>query len=137
MSLALGVDLVSVPRIQRALARFPERFLSRHFTQGERADCAGDPRRLAARWAAKEAASKALGTGIGPIGWHELEVRCDEAGAPALRLHGAAAARAEALGIEIWSVSLTHTDEHAAAVVAGIGAGVRAGDRAGSGHARH
>ena len=121
MNLALGVDLVSVARIERSLARFPERFLSRHFTAGEQADCGGEPRRLAARWAAKEAASKALGTGIGPIGWHELEIRCDDEGAPTIRLRGAAAARAEALGLRTWSVSLTHTDEHAAAVVAAIG----------------
>ena len=121
MNLVVGVDLVEVRRINVALERHPERFLSRHFTVDECQECGRDPRRLAARWAAKEAAAKALGTGIGPIGWHELEIRCDSLGAPGLLVYGAAAEHAALKGISNWSVSLSHTEEHAVAVVAGIG----------------
>jgi holo-[acyl-carrier protein] synthase len=119
VAIALGVDLIEVERVAQAHARHPRRFLSRHFTVAEQAECAGNVTRLAARWAAKEAAAKALGTGIGLIGWHEVEINCGENGAPRLSLHGAAASRAQSLGIEAWSVSLSHTAGHAVAVVAG------------------
>jgi holo-[acyl-carrier protein] synthase len=118
---AVGVDLVDVARIQAVAGRHPDRFLTRHFTERERRECAGLPARLAARWAAKEAAAKALGTGIGPIGWHEVEIVCADRGAPRLELHGAALERARLLGLAAWSVSLTHTDGLAMAVVAATG----------------
>jgi holo-[acyl-carrier protein] synthase len=117
--LAVGIDLVDVRRIREVLARHPERFQSRHFTPAECAQCRAEPQRLATRWAAKEAAAKALGTGIGAVGWQEIEVLCDARGEPALRLHGEAAQRAALLGIGQWKVSLTHTNEQAAAVVVG------------------
>ena len=120
--LALGVDLVEVARIGRALRRHPVRFLTRHFTAVEREQCGADPARLAARWATKEAAAKALGTGIGAVRWTDLEVVCDDRGAPRLRLYGGARAAAEAMRLEVWSVSLTHTADHALAVVAGLAA---------------
>ncbi len=107
--------------MEAAHRRHPERFLTRHFTAAERSECGGSGARLAARWAAKEAAAKALGTGIGPIGWHELEICCSENGAPTLRLYGAAADRARVLGLTAWSVSLSHTAQHAVAVVAATG----------------
>jgi holo-[acyl-carrier protein] synthase len=121
MELAIGVDLIEVRRVASVLERHPRRFCERHFTLSEQAECGADPMRLAARWAAKEAVAKALGTGIGPIGWHEIEIACDAAGAPRLRLTGAAAATAESLGLSVWSVSLSHTAEHAVAVAAGLG----------------
>ncbi len=121
MNVVVGVDLVEVRRIVAALDRHPERFLTRHFTPGERDECEGDPRRLAGRWAAKEAAAKALGTGIGPIGWHDIEIRCDAIGAPRLHVRGLAAEHALRAGIAAWSISLSHTDDHAIAVVAGVG----------------
>jgi len=120
--LALGVDLVEVARIGNALRRHPVRFLTRHFTAVEREQCGADPARLAARWAAKEAAAKALGTGIGAVRWTDLEVVCDPRGTPRLRLHGHAGAKAEALRLAAWSVSLTHTAGHALAVVAALAA---------------
>lgn len=120
-SVTVGVDLIEVARVARILARHPERFLTRHFTVAERVECGRDPKRLAARWAAKEAAAKALGTGIGPVGWHEIEVLCAPDGRPELRLYAAALARAQALGLARWSVSLSHTREHAVAVVAAVG----------------
>jgi holo-[acyl-carrier protein] synthase len=122
-TVAVGVDLVETARVARLLAHHPERFPRRHFTPAERAQCGRDAKRLAARWAAKEAASKALGTGIGLVGWHDIEVLCRPGGWPELHLHGAAQARAAALGWSRWSVSLSHTGDHAVAVVAAVGAG--------------
>jgi len=122
VNLAVGVDLVEVARVAAVLARHPERFLTRHFSAAERAECGRDARRLAARWAGKEAVAKALGTGIGPIGWHDIEIRCDAAGAPRLALAGRASAVAESAGLVAWSISLSHTGEHAVAVAAGLGA---------------
>lgn len=122
MNVAVGVDLIEVARIARVLQRHPERFLSRHFTPREQLECGRDPASLATRWAAKEAASKALGTGIGPVGWRDMEVVSASSGAPSLVLHGRAARRAEDLGLQTWSVSLTHTADHAVAVVAAVGA---------------
>jgi len=121
MRLAIGVDLVEVARVARAVEHHPERFLSRYFTPTERAQAGRDPARLAARWAAKEAAVKALGTGFGPVGWQDVELACDAAGAPQLGLRGAAAAVAARRGISVWSVSLSHTADFAVAVVAGCG----------------
>lgn len=121
MNLALGVDLVEVARIAAALEKHPQRFLTRHFTARETPQCRRDSRRLAARWAAKEAAVKALGTGIGPVGWHDVEVVIDADGVPELVLHGPARRKAELAGLTEWAVTLTHTDEHAVAVVAAVG----------------
>ncbi len=119
--LAVGIDLVEIERIAGVLARHPERFLSRHFTAAEQRQCAGDPSRLAACWAAKEATAKALGTGIGPVAWRDLEILAQPSGAPALRLHGSAARIARQLGLSNWSVSLSHERHHAAAVVVAVG----------------
>lgn len=115
--LRCGIDLIETVRIEEGIARFGERFLNRFFTPGERADCADQPHRLAARFAGKEAASKALGTGIGLVGWQDIEVRCDAVGRPTLFLHGAAATEAARLGLTEWDVSLTHTAHYASAVV--------------------
>ncbi len=78
--LRIGVDMIEVERVQRALARHGERFYARFFTARERQICAEQPQRLAARFAAKEAAAKALGTGIGEVRWVDLEIDCDERG---------------------------------------------------------
>ena len=122
MTVSCGVDLVEIARIATALSQHPQRFLTRHYTQREQEQCGSDPARLATRWAAKEAAVKALGTGIGPVGWHDVEIVCEPTGAPVLHLHGRARERAELLGLSAWSVSLSHTSEHAAAVVVATGA---------------
>jgi holo-[acyl-carrier protein] synthase len=125
-----GVDIIEVARLRRAVERWGERFLQRVFTPGELADCGmttGEPRfeSLAARWAAKEAAAKALGLGLrglasgdGPgIAWHELEVVRGPAGQPLLRLHGNAALSRGDVNL---SLSLSHTNEHAVASVIGF-----------------
>ena len=119
--LRVGIDLISINRIARARDRHGERFYARFFTPAERVICEGDSLRLAARIAAKEAAAKALGCGIGEVRWVDLEIIHDERRRPILRLHGQAAVLAEALGLTEWAVSLTHEDDRAAAVVVMMG----------------
>lgn len=121
MTLRVGVDMIEVARIERAASRHGERFYKRFFTPAERAYCGDHPRRLAARLAAKEAVGKALGTGIGDVRWVDLEVAHDERGRPQLVLHGEAIKLAEALGIKMWDISLSHAEDHAIAFVVGLG----------------
>ena len=118
--LAVGVDMVEIPRIARAIERWGERFLSRVYTPDEITRCRGRVPELAARFAAKEAISKALGVGIwwrGGIAWTEAEVRSNRLGKPEIRLYGRAAEYARQEGLDQWAISLSHTDEHAIAMV--------------------
>ena len=117
MALRSGVDLVEIARISRAVEQHGERFLHRIYTAAELADCSGRPTSLAARFAAKEAVSKALGTGIGAVAWTEIEVRRGESGEPLLALHGAAHDLAARLNLKEWSLSLSHTGPYAIAFV--------------------
>lgn len=116
-----GVDIVEVQRIARLLREHGDRFLNRCFTPAEQAHGRGTRRyaeHLAARFAAKEAALKALGTGLTcGISWKDIEVVSEPSGRPALRLSGAAAARAREIGAERWTISLSHTETHALASV--------------------
>lgn len=120
MKVSTGIDLVEVGRIQGAVERFGDRFLERVFTREELAEARQKTPSLAARFAAKEAVSKALGTGIGPVGWREIEILLGSQREPILHLHGAAARMALQRGITTWSVSLSHTKDYAAAVVVGL-----------------
>jgi holo-[acyl-carrier protein] synthase len=120
--LRCGIDLIEIGRLADGIERFGERFLNRFFTPGEREDCNDEPHRLAARFAAKEAVAKALGTGIGDVRWRDIEIRCGERGRPTLRLHGTAAKEAQALGLTEWDISLTHTGDQAGAVAVAMGA---------------
>jgi holo-[acyl-carrier protein] synthase len=117
--LGLGIDLVEVARIEQSIARHGERFLRRIFTAGEIAYCGTmkEPAPFyAARFAAKEAVSKALGTGIGAAcGWLEIEVRRKATGEPFIVLHGAASETAQRLGIGTVLLSLSHTGQSAIA----------------------
>jgi holo-[acyl-carrier protein] synthase len=114
-----GVDIVEIARIWAAIVRHQNRFLTRVFTQIEIAQCHERPESLAARFAAKEATAKALGTGIWRhnISWTDIEVVRADHGAPSLRLHHAAQQRAAILGWASWSVSLSHDRERAIAFV--------------------
>ena len=113
-----GVDVIECKRIADGIERLGDRFLQRFFTEGEREDCADKPYRLAARFAAKEAVGKALGTGIGDIRWVDIEVRVDdERRRPRLNLYGKAKSLAAKVGLDEWDVSLSHTDEIAIAIV--------------------
>jgi len=116
---ATGIDAVDVPRFAASLARQP-RMIERLFTESERAQAASNPVRLAGRFAVKEAAMKALGVGLGAVRFSELELWREETGAPRLRLSGAAQQRAQALGWLEWSVSLSHTQQVAVAVVVAV-----------------
>lgn len=126
--LAHGIDLVPVARIARMLEKHGDTFRLRCFTPSERAYCEANPKRraehYAARFAAKEAALKALGTGWARgITWHDVAVTRDPAGQPGLALTGRAAEIAAETGIDHWLVSLSHTDDHAIASVIAWGAG--------------
>jgi holo-[acyl-carrier protein] synthase len=114
----VGIDLVEVGRLERALARRPS-LAGRVFTDVERAASARGivTQRLAARFAAKEAAMKALGVGLGAFALRDVEVLTASDGSPSLALHGRARDRASALGVESVEVSLTHTGSLASAVV--------------------
>ena len=125
--LACGVDMIAVARMAAAVERKGERFLRRVFTEAERRQCGGPQSSLAARWAAKEATAKALGSGIGDVAWREIEVLSDARGAPVLHLHGAAGRLAEARGLTAWAVSLTHDDGVAMAFVVAMRAVVASG----------
>lgn len=118
--LRTGVDLIEIERIRKAIGRHGDRFLERIFTPDEVLQSCGRLESLAGKFAAKEAAAKALGTGVwrNGIGWLDFEVRKDpESGAPELLLHRAAAARAERLGLSQWSVSISHDRSRAVAFV--------------------
>lgn len=123
-----GIDLVDTARIARLLSEHDDRFLDRVFTAGERGYCEdGGKNRLqryAARFAAKEAVLKVLGTGwSGGIAWTDVEVLKDPGGRPCVALHGEAAAIAKRLGIERWHLSLSHLPDHALASAIGEGPG--------------
>jgi len=117
---SVGVDIIEIKRIQQVLQRHGERFLQRVYTEAEMAYCRGRVPELAARFAAKEAVSKALGTGIvgrGGISWREVEVLPDARGKPLVHLHGQARDRAESLGLKAFAISLSHSQEYAVAFV--------------------
>jgi holo-[acyl-carrier protein] synthase len=115
--LSVGVDIIELHRIERALARWGQRFVRRVYTEREAAFCRGRVRELAVRFAAKEAISKALGTGLAGIAWREMEILPNNRGKPRVILHGRAQARARKLRLREWAVSLSHSDDHAVAMV--------------------
>lgn len=113
-----GVDIMELQRIEKAIARWGDRFLRRVYTPGELAYCRGRINSLAGRWAAKEAIAKALGTGWSRgVRWVDLEVVRLPGNPPTVSLHGKARAYADARGIQHWSLSLSHSREFAVAFV--------------------
>ena len=116
-SLTTGVDIIEISRVRQVLERYGQRFLKRVFTEGEIEYCRGRPPNLAARFAAKEATMKALGTGVRGVGWKDIEVIRHDSGAPAVVLHGRAKRRAQRLAVEEISLSLSHSREYAVAFV--------------------
>jgi holo-[acyl-carrier protein] synthase len=117
--LGIGLDLVETHRIEESIQRFGERFLRRVYLPGEIEYCAQmaiPSVHYAARFAAKEAISKAFGTGIGSaLGWQDMEIARRDSGAPYVILHGRGARHAETLGVTEVLVSLSHTRSHGAA----------------------
>jgi len=121
MIIRTGVDLIEIDRVRDALERHGERFLERIYTAAERDVCAGNFASLAARFAAKEAVAKALGTGLGLVAWTDIEVLREDLGQPTLRLYGQAKTLSDELGLQQWSISLSHTHEHAVAMAVALG----------------
>lgn len=119
--LGVGVDIVETQRIEHSLERFGERFLHRVFTAGEIAYCQSmkyPVRHFAARFAAKEAVSKAFGTGIGKaMGWRDIDVHRYPSGQPFVVLEAGAKVLADEQGVTMVWISLSHTDHHAVATI--------------------
>lgn len=121
MIVGSGIDLVEIERIQHSIDRFGGRFLNRVYTEAEQAYCLrkrNAAESFAARFSAKEAGAKALGTGIGfGVNWREIEVVREPSGRPTLQFHGRAAQIAQQLGATHAALSLTHTAQLASASV--------------------
>ncbi len=121
VAVVVGVDLLARGRLERSYARRGERLLQRLFTAREIDEAHGQIARLEGRFAAKEACAKALGVGIGGVAsWQEIEVLRLPGGKPALSLSGGAAARAQALGITAFDISISDTRDLVMAVVVGV-----------------
>src|SRR6202008_4003710 len=121
MLVGTGIDMIEIHRIAQSIERFGERFLSRVFTPDEIAYCQrkkNSAESFAARFAAKEAGAKALGTGIQHgVTWKEIEVRREQGSRPTLHLSGRAAFLAERMGVRRIALSLTHSTTMAMAAV--------------------
>jgi holo-[acyl-carrier protein] synthase len=120
MELAVGIDAIEIARVRRVLLRHPDRFLRRVYTPEEVAFCRGRVAEIAARFAAKEAVMKALGTGARGLAWREIEILPNSRGKPLVYLHGLAEKRARTIGLSGVDVSLTHSRELAIAAVVGV-----------------
>ncbi len=118
--LCVGVDIVEIERIRKTVARWGERFRRRVYTVAELEYCKGRIESLAVSFAAKEAVSKALGTGMREVSWREIEILPDRRGKPVVYLHGRAKARAEKLGLDYFALSLSHSRDYAVAFVVAI-----------------
>ena len=120
--LRTGVDIIEISRLRDTITgRQGERFLARVYTSAERTLCGENYPSLAARFSAKEAVAKALGSGIGEIGWHEIEIHRGPCGEPVLELHGNALRLAEERCLTTWSLSISHTQTHAVAMAVALG----------------
>ena len=120
VNVAIGVDIIEVERIRNALARHGERFLQRVFTFQEIQQCRGKVLKIAGRFAAKEAISKALGTGMHGISWREMEVVQLSTGRPTVRLYANASQRAQELGLSAFDVSISDLAVFSIAVAVGV-----------------
>jgi len=121
MILRTGVDIIEINRLDQQRAEIRARFLERVFTPGEMTEAGSSSASLSGRFAAKEAVSKALGTGIGQVHWHDIEIRKGLAGEPLLILHGEALMRSNELGLTQWSISISHDRTHAVAIAVALG----------------
>jgi len=115
---AIGVDIIEIDRIKRAVSRHQYDFLNRIYTPAE-LEANHNVSSLAARFAAKEAMMKALGTGIKGVGWREIEILTNSDGAPLIKLYGRALQKSAELGLSRFEVSLSHSRKYAVAFVIG------------------
>ena len=124
VNVAVGIDIIEVGRVRKVFEKHGERFLRRVFTEKEVQQCrrAGTVRasRLAGRFAAKEAISKALGTGLHGVGWREMEVVQLRSGRPTVTLYGNAKRRAEFLGLSAFDVSIADLAEFSIAIAVAV-----------------
>jgi holo-[acyl-carrier protein] synthase len=116
----VGVDIVELDRIAAAVTRWGDRFLQRVYTPAELAYCEGRTASLAARWAAKEAVSKALACGWLEVGWTDIEIERSSVGQPRVVLRGRARVRAQQLGLTEWAISLSHSHGYAVAMAVAV-----------------
>lgn len=123
MIVRTGIDVVEIHRLAGVNPRIRTRFLERVFTPEELRICEDSNEKLAGRFAVKEAVSKALGTGIGPISWRDVETLDGAMGAPVLVLHNRAKAIAGMIGLEVWSVSISDSGDLSMAVATAVGSG--------------
>jgi len=117
--LIVGIDIVELKRVAQVVERWGDRFLQRIYTPQELAYCRGRIPQLAARFAAKEAVMKALGTGIRGVGWKEVEVQRQRGKGPTIILHGRAKLKAETIMIEEIAISISHSRDSAVVSVVG------------------
>lgn len=121
MVLRTGIDILEIERLSTLSLSIRDRFLNRVFTPREIAEAQGNWETLAGRFAVKEAVAKALGTGIGAVGWKSIEIQRGANGEPILKLGEKAAEEAQAQGLQTWSVSISHSKGLAVAVVVATG----------------
>jgi holo-[acyl-carrier protein] synthase len=121
MVLRTGIDILEIERLSTLSLAIRDRFLNRVFTPREIAEAQGNWETLAGRFAVKEAVAKALGTGIGAVGWKSIEIQRGANGEPILNLVEKAAEEAQAQGLQTWSVSISHSKGLAVAVVVATG----------------
>ncbi len=115
---AIGVDIIEIGRIDRAISEWRDTFLNRIYTRAE-LESYHNVSSLAVRFAAKEAVAKALGTGVKGVNWRDIEILTNEDGAPLIRLCGRALERSREIGIARFSISMSHSREYAVAFVVG------------------
>jgi len=120
VNVAIGIDIIEVDRVRKVYEHHSDRFLKRVFTEAEVLQCRGKANRLAGRFAAKEAISKALGTGLHGVAWREMEVVQLRSGRPTVTLHGNAKRRAQLLGISAFDVSIADLKDFSIAVAVAI-----------------
>ena len=112
-----GVDIIEIDRLVQINPKIRERFINRVYTELEKEICGDNNACLAGRFAAKEAVSKVLGTGIGPVRWKDIEILRGEAGEPIIVLHANAREKALEIGIQTWAISISHSRTFAIAFV--------------------
>jgi len=123
VNVAVGIDIIEVERVRKVFEKHGERFLHRVFTDNEILQCRGKATRLAGRFAAKEAISKALGTGLRGVKWREMEVVQLRSGRPSVRLHGFAKWRAQQLGLSAFDVSIADLAQTSIAIAVAVQTG--------------
>lgn len=130
VNVAVGIDIIEVDRVRKVFEHHGERFLQRVFTEREVLQCRGKATRLAGRFAAKEAISKALGTGLHGVAWREMEVVQLRSGRPTVRLHGKAKKRAELLGLSAFDVSIADLQTFSIAIAVAVQTALKANGEA-------